>query len=89
MQAEAQTTIFDAPEPTPAERAKLTRLEGAIDRVCDVLGQGFADNEIVVVKKIAPDKAATYADKLGLIRKALAQLETALRRTAVQTELTT
>jgi len=87
-EAEAQVSIFDqvvaAQEPPSQQELRAaSRLEKKIDQVSKILAMGFDDNEIVAVKRIDPGKAATYADKLALIQKHLAQMELALRASAV------
>lgn len=88
LEQEQQSTLFDLPEPpTPEEQAKLTRLESLVESLCKLLGQGFKDGEIVVVKKINPHRAGLMAEQLTLIQGSLAKLEKALRKSAVQLEL--
>jgi hypothetical protein len=71
---------MDVPaEPTEDERWAASRLEKKIQLACDVLAAGFDDNEIVAARKVDPNKAVTYADKLVLIGKAIVQMEHALR----------
>lgn len=86
---QAQASIFDrlaVPPPPPAtaeERAAASRLESKITQVTQMLAMGFHENEIVAAKRVDPGKAATFADKLALIQKHLAQMELALRASAV------
>jgi ParB family chromosome partitioning protein len=84
---EQQSSIFDLvdapPEPTAEDRKAVSRLARKIRQVEAILAMGFDDNEIVAQKKIDPDKAANYADKLVLIQKHLGQMERALRGAAV------
>jgi ParB family chromosome partitioning protein len=89
---EAQASIFDklaAPPvaPTAEEVQAASRLERKITQVAAMLAEGFDDNEIVAAKKVDPGKAATFADKLALIQRHLAQMERALRVSAVATDL--
>jgi ParB family transcriptional regulator, chromosome partitioning protein len=89
---EAQASIFDklaAPPaaPTAEEVQAASRLERKITQVAAMLAEGFDDNEIVAAKKVDPGKAATFADKLALIQKHLAQMERALRVSAAATDL--
>jgi len=79
--------MFAASKPTEEERRTLGRLEARIEQVRKVLAGGFNDGEVVIAKKIAPDRAATIAEELALIRRHLEQLEKALRHSAAQTEL--
>ena len=91
QEQERQTSIFDVaaapPPPSAEERRAASRLEKKIAQVAGILAMGFDDNEIVAVKKIDPGKAAGYADKLALIQKHLAQIEHALRASAVTGDL--
>jgi len=87
VEVEQQGEMFDAPKPTEEERRAVGRLEARIEQVRKVLAGGFKDGEVVIAKKIAPDRAATIAEELALIRRHLEQLEKALRHSAAQTEL--
>lgn len=90
---EAQASIFDrlavpaAPPPSAEERAAASRLEQKILQVTKMLAMGFHENEIIAAKRVDPGKAATFADKLALIRKHLTQMELALRASAVAGDL--
>jgi len=82
---EAQGEMFAAPEPTREEREALSRIERRIGQLCRMLADGFDDGELVIVRRVDPNRAATYAEKLSLIRKHVLQMETALRAAAVVT----
>jgi ParB family chromosome partitioning protein len=84
IEAEAQPPLLDAPAPLAADRARVSRIERRIDAALAILAEGFDDNEIVAARRIDPMRAGTYADRLVLIGRALAQLERALRRNAAQ-----
>jgi ParB family chromosome partitioning protein len=87
VEVESQGEMFAAPKPTEEERRALNRLEARIEQVRKVLAGGFKDGEVVIAKKIAPDRAATIAEEIALIRRHLEQLEKALRSSAAQIEL--
>jgi len=87
VEVEQQGEMFDAPKPTEEERRAVGRLEARIEQVRKVLAGGFKDGEVVIAKKIAPDRAATIAEEIALIRRHLEQLEKALRHSAAQKEL--
>ena len=88
VETEAQVSMFAAPEPVTAEERRLAKsLTDKINRACDVLAAGFSDNEVIAVRKIDPNQAIAYAEKLVLIQKHLAQMEHALRASAVQADL--
>jgi len=87
VEVQQQGEMFDAPKPSEEEQRAVGRLEARIEQVRRVLAGGFKENEVVIAKKIAPDRAATIAEELALIRRHLEQLEKALRHSAAQTEL--
>ena len=88
--AEAQGSMFgdggmeaeDAP--TDEEVQKTKRLEAKVAQVCQILAGGFKNGEVVILKKINPDRAATLADEIKLIQYHLGQLEKTLRSTAAK-----
>jgi ParB family transcriptional regulator, chromosome partitioning protein len=85
-EAEAQGPLF-APlptEPTQTEIAASSRLERKIDAACEVLSAGFYENECVAARRVDPNKASLYAEKLSLMQRHLGQMERALRAAAVQ-----
>ena len=49
-----------------------------------MVAAGFHENEIVIARKVAPDRARLMAEKLALIRKHCLDMENALRRAAAQ-----
>jgi ParB-like chromosome segregation protein Spo0J len=83
LDAENQTEMFLDAKPTDDERRAVHGLEQKIDRVCDVLGAGFEDNDIVILRKVNPLKADVIADKLEVIESSLKKLRLALRAAAV------
>jgi ParB family chromosome partitioning protein len=90
---EQQTSILDSlvdslPTPPTADELKAVRkLERKIDVACQVLAGGFDDGEMVAVKRVDPNKAALYADKLAAMQKHLFEMERALRTFAVTGDL--
>lgn len=90
QEVDRQPELFEnLPKPTDEERQSLSRIERRIEWVCHILAGGFKDNDIVIVKKIAPGRAATMAQEICLIRGHLEQLEKALIHSAVQGEIPT
>jgi len=86
--AESQSALFaNLPQPTAAEAAALTAFERKLDQIVQLVSSGFKDNEIVVLKKIKPARAATIVIELGLVRKHLAMLEREVQMVAAQGEL--
>jgi ParB family chromosome partitioning protein len=79
----AQGSMFDLPpEPTEEEKSKAAAIQRKIDQLCGMLNQGFDDGDIAITRKVDPNLAATYADKLALIGRHVAMLERALRTSA-------
>jgi ParB family chromosome partitioning protein len=78
-----QSSLFSVPEPTEAERIAVTVLESKIEKVVDLLRDGFDNNEAVVVRKVSRGNADVMADRLALIQAQLRKLELALRAAAV------
>lgn len=87
VEAEQQGEMFSVPKPTDEERATMSRLEAKIEQVSKILAGGFKDNEVVIAKKIAPDRAATMADHIALMVRSLTALEKSLRQSAAQADL--
>jgi ParB family chromosome partitioning protein len=83
LDAENQTEMFPNERTTDDERRAVYGLEQKIDRVCDVLGAGFEDNDIVILRKVNPLKADVIADKLEVIEASLKRLRLALRASAI------
>lgn len=81
---EAQHEFFSAPKATPAELRTVSSMEAKVEQVARMVRAGFDDNEVVIAKKVAPDRARLMADKLGLIRKHCLMMENQLRRAAAQ-----
>jgi len=87
LAAESQSALFaNLPQPTAAEAAALTAFERKLSQIVQLIGSGFKDNEIVVLKKIKPTRAATIVVELGIIRKHLAMLEREVQMVAAQGE---
>ncbi|GMV18352.1 MAG: putative chromosome partitioning protein ParB [Polyangiaceae bacterium] len=75
-----QVSMFSShKEPTREERETVTRMEGKIQKVVDLLQGGFKDNEVVIAAKVSPRNADLMAEKLELIEKQLAKLRLGLR----------
>jgi ParB family transcriptional regulator, chromosome partitioning protein len=87
LEAEQQGAMFEAPEPTEEESRALRSIEARIEAVRRAVAAGFQKGELVIARKIAPDRAGVIADELRLIQKHLADMEKALRQSAVQGEL--
>lgn len=81
----SQADIF-AGEPTasPQEIRSVRSMEARVEAVAKVVQGGFHDNEIVIARKVAPDRARLMADRLALIRTHCLQMENQLRRAAAQ-----
>jgi ParB family chromosome partitioning protein len=83
-----QQDIFaDRPKATPAELKTVGTMEARVEQVARMVQAGFQENEVVIARKVAPDRARLMADKLGLIRKHCLIMENDLRRAAAQGEL--
>ena len=88
VETEAQGSMFAPAAPITADdRRRAKSLADKINLACSVLAAGFDDGELVAVRKINPGDAIAYAEKLALIQKHLAQMENALRASAVQADL--
>jgi ParB family chromosome partitioning protein len=85
LDGRAQTDIFpERPKPSDQELRTVAGMEAKVEQLVRMVAAGFRDNEVVIAKKIAPDRAALMADKLGLIRKHSLEMENQLRRAAAQ-----
>lgn len=81
----SQADIFDdAPKATEAETKTVSSMEAKIESVARMVAAGFHENEVVIARKVAPDRARLMADKLALIRKHCLDMENQLRRAAAQ-----
>lgn len=86
--AEAQLDAFgDMPKATETEAAALTRLERKIEQIVELVAAGFKDGECVAAQRVNPQRLATMADKLALVRRHVLQMEHDLRRVATQSEI--
>jgi hypothetical protein len=84
LAASAQASMFNLPPPTKDELATLSKFERMIERLVAVCNDGIKDNEIVILRKVDPHRAATVVEQLGLIRNDLARMEQALQHASVQ-----
>lgn len=83
--AEAQPAMFEDEGPPPAtelERHMVKGLERRMATLISVLRASTVDNEIVAVKRIAPDRAGTLADMFAAARGDMMRIESALRASA-------
>ncbi|RTL06413.1 hypothetical protein EKK58_05530 [Candidatus Dependentiae bacterium] len=80
--ADTSTPASAKPQATEEDRKRVSRLESKIDSTLAILQQGFDGNDIVIIQKVMPGQASVLADKIGLIRGHLSQLEMALRTAA-------
>ncbi len=88
LMVEQQTCLFDLPMPSEKELSVVSRMERQIEKIELMVSSGFKDNEVVILKKINPQKAEEIAQKLGLISKSMLYmrdaLEQAIQRAQVQ-----
>ena len=85
LAASAQIAMFDLPPPpTDAEVATLSKFERMVEKLTAICNDGIKENEVVVLRKVNPDRAATVVQQLGLIRADLARMERALQHSAAQ-----
>ena len=87
-EAEMQIDAFaSAPRASPKDLAALSRLEGKITSIVDMVCAGFDEGECVAAQRVSADRVKKMADQLVLIRKHVLQMEHDLRRVATQTEI--
>lgn len=79
---DASTPASAKPQATEEDRKRVSRLEAKIDSTLAILQQGFDGNDIVIIQKVMPGQASVLADKIGIIRSHLSQLEMTLRTAA-------
>ena len=85
LAAAAQIALFDLPPPpTDAEVATLSKFEWMVERLTAICNDGIKENEVVVLRKVNPNRAATVVQQLGMIRADLARMEKALQHSAAQ-----
>ena len=85
LAAAAQIALFDLPPPpTDEEVATLSKFERMVEKLTAICNDGIKENEVVVLRKVNPDRAATVVQQLGLIRSDLARMEKALQHSAAQ-----
>lgn len=83
-----QAQMFDLPPaPTLAELETLSKFERLIEKLVGACNDGIKENEVVVLKKVDPSRAALIVQQLGLIRADLARMEKALQQSVAQGEL--
>jgi ParB family chromosome partitioning protein len=88
VSAAAQPSMFAlAPEQTAEEVATLSKFERLIGRLTDACNDGIKDNEIVILRKVDPRRAAIIVEQLALIRKDLARMEKVLQASVAQGEM--
>jgi ParB family chromosome partitioning protein len=81
---EAQPMLGDLPPPATAQEIAIVgEMEAKIDRVLATLARGWKDNECLVARKVAPDRAVLVAEKLATIRLTAKRMEDELRAAAV------
>jgi ParB/RepB/Spo0J family partition protein len=80
---EQQEQLFgDLPAgPSQEEREAISSVERKINRLVAMLNDGFDDGELVIARKVDPNKAGLFADKLRLIKQHVHAMEMALRAT--------
>jgi ParB family chromosome partitioning protein len=88
VSAAAQPSMFAlAPEQTAEEVATLSKFERLIGRLTDACNDGIKENEIVILRKVDPRRAAIIVEQLALIRKDLARMEKVLQASVAQGEM--
>ncbi len=87
LAAESQSALFDLPVPTREEAAALSAFERKLEQLTKLIGSGFQDNEIVVLKKINAARAANVVVEVDLMARHLAMLQRELQKSAAQAEL--
>jgi ParB family chromosome partitioning protein len=85
--AASQGALWDLPKPSEAEQRLLSDFERKLEQIVRLIGAGFNDGEIVVLKKINPHRAAEIVTELALVKKHVTMLERELQRAATQAEL--
>lgn len=91
MDGLAQTDIFgkdsERAKASDDELAQVRTMEQKVDMVAGIVKAGFKDGEVVVARKVAPDKAQRMADQLRLIRSHVLMMENQLREAAAQSAM--
>ena len=89
QEAEAQAEMFSSPAMAPTEteneRRQLTALERKIDQLTALVAAGFDDGELAVAKRVRPDQARLYAERLKLIGRHVEMMQRALVQATVVT----
>jgi ParB family transcriptional regulator, chromosome partitioning protein len=84
----SQSDIFAGePKASEGELHTINAMEAKIDSVSRMVAAGFRDGEVVVARKVSPDRARLMADRLMLIRKHCLHMENQLREAAAQAML--
>lgn len=65
----------------------VRNMEAKVESVARMVAAGFKDGEVVIARKVAPDRARLMADKLATIQKHCRQMENQLREAAAQAAL--
>lgn len=87
--AHAQMDAFgEMPRASAKDVLVVSRLEGKIGAIVDMVAEGFKDGECVAARRVSPDRVKLMADKLSLVRKHILQMEHDLRCVATQSEIT-
>jgi len=71
-------------KPTDEEIAKVSGMERAVDTLARLSAAGFDAGEVVIARRVAPDRAKLMADRLSVIRKQVLLMENQLREAAAQ-----
>lgn len=81
----AQADIFgEKQKPTEAEVETVKGMEQRVAKAADLLSAGFKEGEVVIARKVAPDKARLMADRLRVLRSQCLLMENQLREAAAQ-----
>jgi len=89
MMAASQSSMFDddGPKVTAQEASLLTAFEKKIASLVILVGAGFKDGELVVLKKINPHRAAIAVDQLDLISRHVKMMQRELQMASTQSDL--
>lgn len=78
----------DTPKASREDVATINRMEAKITQIKQMVAMGFKDNEVVVAKKVSPDRTRKMAEELGQLRSAIQKMERDLLLAASQSEIT-
>ena len=88
LAAVAQVAMFELPPPpTAEEKESLTRVERLIESLVRLCNDGIHENDVVLMKKVNPDRAVLLVQQVGLIKRDLEKFERALQHSSVQSDL--